>query len=114
MMMPSYKPQTEVVEAPWAGDGTFSSGQLRHPIVKSSDGRLAVDVWVDGGKTKARVWRKEDHPNLEKLPENAPRKVKALYRADGQLAHLRGTGDYWTEPAKLAQDAWDEYVAASV
>ena len=112
MLMPDFHPETETVEAPWAGDGKFSRGQLRHPIVKAPDGRLAVDVFVHPRRgTMADVWRKQDHPNLHKLPPNAPRAVKSLYRADGQLAHLRGTGDYWTEISTIAFDAWDDFVS---
>lgn len=109
--LPDYSPKTEVVEALGAGKGRFSYGQTFHPIVKAPDGRLVVDVWVrPGGKTMVRLWRREDHPNLSVLPVNAPRKVKALYRADGQLAYLRSS-EYWTNPLKLAIEAWEEYHA---
>lgn len=112
MNLPDFAPETEVVTAPWAGDGVFSYGQTYHPVIKAPDGRLAVDVWVNGTTTMARLWRRRDHPNLGKLPWNAPRKVKALYRADGQLAHLRA-GDIQSDPAWAAMLAWEEYCEVS-
>jgi len=114
--MPDFTPPTEVVQAPWAGTGGYSYGMLLHPIVKSPDGRLAVDVWFDprSETTMAKVWRRQDHPNLGNLPRNVPRKVKALYRADGQLAFMRHEGDVFTSPAWLAMNAWDAYWQATL
>lgn len=108
MRLPDYTPETETVEAPWAVAG-FSSGQVFPPVAKAPDGRVVVDIWADGDKTMARVWRRADHRNLKALPGNAPRKVRAIYRADGQLAMMRAA-DYWSHPVKHALEAWEGYL----
>jgi hypothetical protein len=53
-----------------------------------------------------KVWAREDHPNLRALPNGAPRAVKSLYTADGQLSYIRG--DY--DRAIKAEQAWESYL----
>ena len=58
--------------------------------------------------TWAKVWLREDHPNLKKLPVDAPEKVKFLYKSDGQLASLR-ISSYPDNVVARALTAWEAY-----
>lgn len=55
-----------------------------------------------------------DHPFLSELPENAPRVVKAIYRKDVRLKHLRAT-ELWPVMRDLeeAERAWRKYLGAA-
>lgn len=128
MGLPDFSPETREAHfedpkwaKPWGG--------VAPPLHKLPNGELVVD-WAryrkeapdaeaflkerypdwqqdpKAGFVIAKVWRKADHPNMRLLPKNAPRAVKALYRADVQLALLRGSYD--TEPAF---EAWAAYCA---
>ena len=104
--LPEYRPTLTDVKIDGI-TGEFSG--VYHPVVKLPCGRVAVDVWVDAdGQVWGSAWRREDHSNLKALPDNAPRKVKHLYKAAGQLAQLRST-DYMAQPYFAASKAWEEY-----
>ena len=126
MPLPDFTPKTSIVAfekpafaKPWGG--------AMPPLHKLPNGELVVDWYQHreeppevvtflqrhhpnyvphpkAGLAVATVWRREDHPNKALLPPNAPRTVKALYRADVQLAMLRSAYD--TTPAL---DAWESY-----
>jgi hypothetical protein len=106
--MPKYDPVTEIVVLDRPAR-PYSQAALLPPVLKMPDGRLVVDEWARGSaQCCVKVWRRADHANLEVLPANAPRVVKALYRSDGQFALLRGevTG------AIRALNAWSAYQSA--
>ena len=104
--LPDHRPATEIVPLPDDWDITYSQSAMYPPIRKLSDGRLVVDMWSGAeGSQWGKAWARADHPNLSALPEHAPRAVKALYRADGQLAVLRGD----QARVEAAMDAWGKF-----
>ncbi len=131
MHLPDWKPITrEIILDRRARE--YSQAALFPPVEKLPDGGLVVNEWNAAPvhvwetkpspwgeeglrvrtfypeKTHAVVWDRADHPNLSALPANAPRAVNALYRADGQLAYLRGDYDL----VERAGAAWDRYQEA--
>lgn len=111
-MMPNFSPVGIEVITLTEMTGEFSSGQVYHPILKIPDGRIVVDVWIgEGQRLFGKAWRKADHPNLANLPADAPRAVKHLYTADGQLAQMRAS-DYYSMPSTKAYEAWGRYTGS--
>jgi hypothetical protein len=110
-VLPDWEPFTEEVENPCPpfSAGPWSQAAQFPPIQKLADGRIVVDWWVGSGRVVAKAWRRADHPNISLLPWNAPRSVKTMYRADTQLAYLRGD----VSAAEKAMDAWEQYVVSS-
>lgn len=104
-----FAPQVEDVA--WHGDAVFSYGKQRHPIEKAPDGRLAVDVYMGREGPRALLWRREDHPNLPRLPDGTPRAIKRLYTAEGQMLVLRQECDYFGSIQKAAFDALEKWRA---
>jgi len=77
--------------------------------INKDEGRLRIWFQIQGGMN-LKIWKKEDHPNLKLLPENAPRAVKKLYYADYQLAYLRMTDCLsYLNDADLARKKWTEF-----
>ena len=106
-VLPNYAPVTRIVVL--AHDRDFKewpqSAQFP-PIEKMADGGLMVDRCHYPDRVEAKVWDRADHPNARLLPVDAPRAVRHLYSASGQLAYLRG--DY--EQANRALFAWEKYI----
>jgi hypothetical protein len=113
--LPPFSPSLDEIEMPAAellalrGGRVQSQEEQYPPIAKMPDGRLIVESYEArnpfDGMMRCFLWRREDHPNLLLLPEHTPRAVKALYRADGQLAYLRGNYGL----ARQAHDAWVQW-----
>jgi hypothetical protein len=104
--MPDYTPVIRIVALPvdmpfkeWPQSSPFP------PIEKMEDGGILIDRCHYPDHVRAKVWDRADHPNAGLLPENAPKIVKHLFTAAGQLALLRG--DY--EMAIKAMMAWEKY-----
>lgn len=104
--MPDYTPPAEWIDTEEINPCYTG---LQYPISKLSDGRVVVDARIGAnGQTQAKVWRRGDHENLSRLPNNAPRRVKRMFRADTQLAILRCT-DFFKHPVHGAYEAWEDY-----
>lgn len=110
MVKPDWSPTVETIEYP-AGVPVpeHPHGAPYPPLVKLADGRLIVDYWRRrDGTMAARVWRQADHPNMAKLPANAPRAVRHMFTKAGQLALIRLTDDAIVQ---RAYKAWDTFAA---
>lgn len=111
--LPDYTPKTENVMLDEDRSIRYSYGQQYPSTFKLPDGRTAVDAWrgVDG-KVWVKAWLREDHPNLDLLPTDAPRAVKSLYTADVQAKILRYQGEVFGHPVWIALKAWEKYERA--
>lgn len=134
MNLPDHTPITEVWENP-AGYEPKPAPQAGMPRLEKLGEYVVVDWWAtapgwivgfdnidewkDGnrpypGPFAVRVWKRQDHQNMEKLPWNAPRAVKALYRASVQLKRLRATSAWdFLDDIQKAETAWAEYLEKS-
>lgn len=104
MPIPEWMPRT--VYEPYPADLETQRGP-RPDVVPLPDGRLIVDWFGNDKEVTAVIWDNKDHPNMAKLPADAPESVRALYSRPVQLSILRAT-DCWgaLAAADKAMAAW--------
>lgn len=88
--LPDYLPRLNWVPAPEEFIPT-PHWTVYPPIQRMEDGRAIIDFYHDKGSYYVKIFDNKDHPNIEKLPTNCPRVIKALYRKEWQLKCLRTT-----------------------
>lgn len=75
---------------------------------------LDVVGWHEGGLHSVKVGLVRDHPMLLRLPANAPRKVKAVFRGSVRLA-IERADEYWPVEKIIndAESAWSKFRRAA-
>ena len=70
-----------------------------------------LDLCGKGKVHSVKTIKLVDHPFLERLPPNAPRTVKTIYKKENILKYFR-TDEYWTISKDLdkADEAWKKYL----
>jgi hypothetical protein len=78
------------------------------------DGSLIIDAYRSANGTMiATLYTPGDHPNLKRLPSDAPEVVKQLYLPAFQIRLLRAR-EYPIAEVLAAAEAWDRYAGLKV